>query len=150
MQKYIRVATLSIEEVLPFVFTKHVRAELRKSGFSYTSEEWINKCKKEFSVVVGNKKFSVVIPMGSHRYQLFAEKGTTCIKCGVEGKYFAVERGVFSSTEKYHLNLYGIGKNGIEIMLTKDHILPRSRGGKNMIDNYQTLCFECNNRKSNG
>lgn len=32
--------------------------------------------------------------------------------------------------------------------LTKDHILPLSKGGKNVWENVTTLCQKCNNRKS--
>lgn len=36
-----------------------------------------------------------------------------------------------------------------EIILQVDHILPRSRGGKDTLDNFQTLCNMCNLGKSN-
>ncbi|MCL2026021.1 MAG: HNH endonuclease [Leptospirales bacterium] len=35
------------------------------------------------------------------------------------------------------------------IILHIDHIVPKSKGGKNIMDNYQTLCHQCNIGKSN-
>ena len=31
--------------------------------------------------------------------------------------------------------------------MTKDHIIPRSKGGPDCIENFQTMCEECNNKK---
>jgi len=36
-----------------------------------------------------------------------------------------------------------------DVILNMDHILPRSKGGPDRIDNLQTLCWECNIGKSN-
>lgn len=33
------------------------------------------------------------------------------------------------------------------ILMTKDHIVPKSKGGRNHVSNYQTMCFECNSKK---
>ncbi len=35
------------------------------------------------------------------------------------------------------------------VVLHIDHIIPRSKGGQDHIDNYQTLCDTCNIGKSN-
>lgn len=35
------------------------------------------------------------------------------------------------------------------VLLQVDHVLPRSKGGKDMLDNLQTLCSECNVGKGN-
>jgi hypothetical protein len=53
-----------------------------------------------------------------------------------------------NESENYHLNLYA-EKDNREILFTKDHIIPKSRGGKNILANYQTMCVECNNKKGN-
>lgn len=83
----------------------------------------------------------------SHRYQTFFTKGTKCICCGLEAKFFAKEK--ISGNTRYHLNLYGIDETGEEILFTKDHIIPKSKGGKDCISNYQTMCVVCNMKKGN-
>lgn len=83
----------------------------------------------------------------SQRYTLFFTKGFKCVKCGIEGKYFAKERDPSSNSDKYHLNLYALDENGKEVLMTKDHIIPKSKGGKNKLENYQTMCCRCNNNK---
>jgi len=44
----------------------------------------------------------------------------------------------------FHLNLYGFDENGEEVLMTRDHIIPVSRGGKNHLSNYQVYCWKCN------
>lgn len=114
-----RIGIFSIEEVLPYIY-------------ELTGEE-----RREF---LGN-----LVKMGSQRYRLFHHKGTVCTHCGLEGTYFALEKDFFAT--KYHFNLYGINKEGKEILFTKDHIVPRSKGGGNHLGNYQVLCAKCNRDK---
>lgn len=92
--------------------------------------------------IAGEKIFTF-----SDRYKVFFTKGYKCVKCGLEGSFFALEKST-PEDGRYHLNLYA-KKDGEEILMTKDHIIPRSRGGKNSIDNYQTMCTICNCKKGN-
>ena len=46
-----------------------------------------------------------------------------------------------------HLNLYHVGRRGHLLLMTQDHILPRSAGGSNQVYNLQTMCRECNQAK---
>lgn len=51
--------------------------------------------------------------------------------------------------KSFHLNLYAIDENGKEVLMTKDHIIPKSKGGADDISNYQTMCERCNEAKGN-
>jgi len=122
-KEYIRIGVLKIDEVLDY-FGPH---------------------NKEY--------FGKKVKMGSHRYELFKNKGTTCIKCGIKGEFFALEKqkqpnfhkgSELPINDRYHFNLYGYNEKGEEVMLTKDHIIPKSKGGSNTLDNYQTMCSLCN------
>lgn len=88
-----------------------------------------------------------IIKGNSQRYQLFFTKSCNCVKCGIKGKYFAKEKRI--KDKSYHLNLYGIDDNGQEVLITKDHIIPKLKSGKDVLENYQTMCIRCNERKGN-
>ena len=47
----------------------------------------------------------------------------------------------------YRIN--SLKSNGEETRMTVDHIIPKSKGGKNHSKNCQILCFECNQKKGN-
>ncbi len=120
-QKYFRVGTVSIDEVLSFL--------PKDTGSKY------------------QEYFGFQVKMTSQRYALFAKKGVVCVNCGLEGKHFHLERN-YGAAARYHFNLYGVNENGEEIMITKDHIVPRSKGGKDTLDNYQPMCIICNAKKA--
>ena len=78
----------------------------------------------------------------------FIHKGINCVDYGLKAEYYWIEKHRISNSEfSVHANLYGIDKNGEEVLFTKDHIHPKSKGGKDHIDNYQTMCSPCNCRK---
>ena len=92
--------------------------------------------------------FGHKVKMHSHRYTNFRVNGLTCKHCGITGTFFALEKNYCNADHKRaHFNLYGFNESGDEVMLTKDHILPKAHGGKDHIDNYQVLCTKCNTKK---
>lgn len=83
------------------------------------------------------------LKLSNARMMLFG-KHQECQCCGLKGRYFWLEHsGCFSP----HLNMYGVNRHGKEIMLTMDHIDPRSNGGTTSLDNLQVLCQRCNKIK---
>lgn len=68
-------------------------------------------------------------------------KGTDCVCCNLKGTHFLIESaGLWNP----HLNLYSD-----KILLTADHITPKSLGGETNLENLQVLCAHCNTMKGN-
>jgi hypothetical protein len=72
-----------------------------------------------------------MVALDHSRLFCFKDHGTTCVVCGVKGEFFAVEKITHGNDVTPHLNLYAYDEHGHEILMTKDHIVPRSDGGKN-------------------
>jgi hypothetical protein len=98
-------------------------------------------------------KRSIWLPSGnrlriSRTLQLFVEKGTKCVSCGLEGHHF-VE--IWLDTPKdctlSIMNLYGM-RNGGRDLMTLDHIVPKSKGGNDTLANGQPMCANCNGKKA--
>lgn len=82
---------------------------------------------------------------GSDRYKLF-QQSCRCVSCGTDGTVMCLDvKG--SLSRRAHFNLYGITYSGRCVMLTKDHIVPKAKGGGNEMSNYQTMCETCNHQK---
>ena len=69
------------------------------------------------------------------------------VSCGLKATHFAIERVQSDSYSGYSLSLYSKKPCGAEEYFTKDHKIPKSAGGKNSIENYQTMCWTCNSKK---
>lgn len=123
-RNYFRVKTFSVDEVLKSV-------ELTPFG---------NKIRKKRVIFKG-----VNVNLTSQRLQLFKLQGVECVNCGAKGEFFAAES--INEGENCHLNLWGYRTNGEEVLFTKDHIIPKSRGGKDHLSNYQVMCEYCNQNK---
>lgn len=116
----IRIATFTPEELLPHV---------------------VKEGKKEF--IIDSTVYAV--RMDSSRYFVF-KRSLECVACGIKGSKMILE--INQHDKSPHFNLYA-EENGKLILMTKDHIKALSKGGKNEIENYQTMCCQCNNWKGN-
>lgn len=118
---YITLAEYSIDDIIPYIGSR-----------------------KQFSC--NDKVYSVKLT--SARLQLFRQS-LICVGCQLIGSVFRLQLAEKDiRTIVPHINLYG-SKDNRWILFTKDHIIPKSKGGKNILSNYQTMCYECNFTKGN-
>lgn len=125
-----RAAILSLEEVQPY---------LPKAG-----QIWVKQKPRPQAIIKEMKVF-----LDSFRYYVFVKNNFTCVVCNLEAAHWALERNDSEGTDetRYHLNLYGL-LDGKEILFTKDHIVSRHKGGRDILDNFQTMCCLCNAAKN--
>lgn len=118
-KKLIHLGTFPLDEVFPYI----------------TEQE----SKRDYTI--GSKVFQV--RMNSDRYHVF-KANNKCVSCGLEGTKMILDMNPGDNSP--HFNLYG-EEDGRLILMTKDHILAKSRGGGDVINNYQSMCATCNNLK---
>lgn len=73
-------------------------------------------------------------------------RSTVCVACGLEGSRFFLCKN--PSDSRPHLNLYAV-ENDEMVLMTKDHIVPVSRGGTDTLSNLRTMCSPCNHGRGN-
>ena len=90
----------------------------------------------------------VNVNMNSSRYRCFERDSCVCQACGLIGTAMILDMDTHKNLQevKGHFNLYGIEKDQY-VLFTKDHIVPKSQGGGNSLDNLQTYCYYCNQLK---
>ena len=101
---------------------------------------------KDYQIVLGGDLFSfgsILINLNEERLACFRRNGFTCHECKRSASLLALEYIESKSYSGYSLNLYS--DDGA--YFTKDHIIPKSLGGKDSLDNYQTMCWKCNAKK---
>lgn len=149
---------INISDVLDLNFNllkdKNIKTKFNKTKLIENDgrHEYINNkniiCFSDFG-------FTGVSRLESQRLTLFKEKGTICSCCGLVATHFrkniglskfAIEKLTKPHVGTFHLNLYGL-KDNSEVLFTKDHIVAKSNGGKNIFNNYATMCSNCNRIK---
>jgi len=110
--------------------------------FPFIPDRVYGKQKKKF--IIDGVKY--VVKMSSSRLVIF-KKNPACVCCGIAGSKFLLQRPTSKPNETPHFNFFAEEDDGELLLMTKDHINPVAKGGKNSISNYQTMCTKCNNLK---
>ena len=130
-----------ITTLMPFKYlSKHLN-EIKKSKHNYSFEDFdleesqkdelIKMCssklesyikKRGIKKIFGHRTLASGVISGSVRYKVLLRAKNRCESCGISNKEKALE---------------------------VDHIIPRSKGGKDELSNFQALCYTCNSQKSN-
>jgi 5-methylcytosine-specific restriction endonuclease McrA len=105
---------------------------------------------KHDKVSFETKRGKFVARLNSLKLRVFKEKGHKCVACPLTGSHFVLERLSNTPPGIAYLNLYAPSGNNNLTLMTRDHIIPVSKGGKDTMENSQTMCFPCNLEKGNG
>ena len=124
---YVRARKLSLDEILPYIAK---------------TPEYASR-----SFWCPNIKRCVFISLATARMRLFG-RSQECVACKIQADHFWIEKNSQNPINGWHLNMYALNHHGDPVMLTLDHIKPRSKGGKRNPKNIQLLCRHCNSLKS--
>jgi hypothetical protein len=97
--------------------------------------------KLKYRVFLKEDITSLVNYKDHRRLKVFYEKGCKCAFCGVEGTQILHSIDNHGNT---HIDIF----TDSLILMTVDHIIPKSRGGAYDISNLQPLCRDCNTLKA--
>lgn len=76
------------------------------------------------------------------RLKIFHIQGTKCVACNRIGTKLLINKSPYGTV---HADIF----TDDDVMMTIDHIIPKSKGGTWDIDNLQIMCTECNVKKGN-
>lgn len=123
--KMIRLRTMTLEEGIDYL---HTQSKRKIDGF------WVENAKA----------------LAATRLEMFRRGQITCVKCGISGDTFHIERHKNNKVMPFSINLYAKVPGNLKgSQMTWDHVIPKSLGGSNSILNAQCMCEKCNGTKGN-
>lgn len=92
----------------------------------------------------------VSAPPGLPLYQAVHASGQPlkCWSCGATGSCWVLNRGKNDQVRSPVLDLFAVHE-GRYVLMTRDHIIPKSFGGVNDVENLRIGCTDCNGARGN-
>lgn len=81
-------------------------------------------------------------------FKTLRDQPIKCWSCGCEADRWVADRGQNNHVGHPVLNLYGI-KDDCVVLINRDHIIPKSLGGTDAIENLRAACEVCNGARGN-
>lgn len=81
------------------------------------------------------------------RWLIFAEHNFQCVYCKMVGQFVVFWKDDNQIRWDSHVDLAAIYSDGRRVMMTIDHVIPKSKGGSNQRDNKVCACSPCNHKK---
>ena len=78
-----------------------------------------------------------------------ANQKLICFECGLEASCFILCKGQNDVTRQPILDLFAMREDGVFVLMTRDHIIPKSLGGNNTVQNLRVSCSDCNSKRGN-
>lgn len=88
-------------------------------------------------------------PSGWALFQHLKGQPIRCHFCGCQADRWVAEKGRRDRIGNPVLNLFSVGPTGAVVLMTRDHIIPRSLGGRDTVANLRPACAPCNEGRSN-
>lgn len=136
---------------MPFVFSPITQTDLVIAELPWEDTlEAIGDKDHYVDYQIAGKTYRVNI--GAERLRII-KKSPVCACCGVRATDVSIDLDAQQTKEKgeprYHVNFYArTGDHQSDkihlVLMTRDHVKPRSKGGEENEANSQTLCFNCN------
>lgn len=88
-------------------------------------------------------------PSGWALFQHLKGQPIRCHFCGCQADRWVATKGRTDRQGHPDLNLYATNSVGHVVLMTRDHIIPKSLGGRDCVENLRPACGPCNEHRSN-
>lgn len=136
--KYIMTIFTERKQTPFFIFYHELTLDQGKEFFSCTKNELLFR----------GREFAMPLAIALFKSLLENDKPVECWHCGTRATKWIIEKGKNEHLGKPTMNLFG-EINGKIVLFNRDHIIPKSVGGCDNLNNLRPACSNCNTLRGN-